>query len=84
MTTRYFAVTLKLTQNPLHDPQRKQTGPCPLSQMGLPCNDVTGEYHTFIHAAIDQTAEGVDEMFSTIGGFNVARVEEVLLPGVPT
>ena len=48
-------VTVRLSKNPEHNPQQKQTGVCPLSKVvkGVTqCSDVTGQHHSYIEEGI--------------------------------
>lgn len=67
-----YAVTVKLAKNPAHDPKNKQTGRCPVN--GRPCDDVTGEHHTF--TASGSSIGDVREFYSEHA--HVTRVEEIL------
>lgn len=67
-----YIVTVKLPRNPDHDPYSKVTGPCPAN--GLKCTDVTGEHHSFLVFADDET----DIRFIVHGqGFkHITRIEQ--------
>lgn len=71
-----FVVTVKFPKNPEHDPHNKKTGPCPAS--GKPCDDVTGEHHSFIVHELDDslaTLENIRSMFEPT--IHVTRVEQL-------
>jgi hypothetical protein len=49
-------VTVRLSRDPKHEPQHKQTGLCPLSKIvkGVTqCTDVRGEQHSYIEEGKD-------------------------------
>lgn len=71
----YFAVTVKLPKNPEHDPRDKKTGTCPVS--GLPCDDVTGEHHTFVMRGNWETPKQVREHCRDV--YHITRVEKLHL-----
>lgn len=73
-----FIVTVKYPKNPDHNPNAKQTGPCPAS--GKPCDDVTGEHHSFIFQTLTGRAQPPMEWVRTAlkaEGMHVTRIEEV-------
>lgn len=44
-------VTVKLPQNPRHDPRNKRTGKCPIGDRT--CTDVRGSHHSYIEVGLD-------------------------------
>lgn len=71
----YFIVTVALPKDPTHDPKNKQTGQCPVN--GGPCDDVTGEHHSFLtDGGQNGTVETIRRRYSVIYK-RVTRVEEV-------
>lgn len=71
-----YAVTVRLEKNPDHNPKRKVSGPCPVT--GHPCDDITGEHHTFVASMTieDSTPEMVRASYEAM--YHVTRVEELL------
>lgn len=70
-----FIVTVKLPKNPNHDPRNKQTGPCPVS--GQPCDDVTGEHHSFLMGTSSTiTVAEIRAIYAKT--WHVTRVERVI------
>jgi hypothetical protein len=68
-----YAVTIKLSRNPKHDPRNKKIGTCPA--MGGECTDITGEHHTYV-----VHAKSTEDAYDTarIAGFDhVTRIESV-------
>lgn len=70
-----YLVTVKLPRSPIHDPQNKVIGDCPVS--GKTCTDITGEHHTLIFAApvgtpLDRVTSECKQRFG-----HVTRIEEV-------
>jgi hypothetical protein len=59
-------VTIKLPKNPLHNPNQKKTGKCPVS--GNVCTDVTGEHHSILVEGnnIEDITKEVKKRFSHI------------------
>jgi hypothetical protein len=76
-TTRYFAVTVRLPRNPDHNPMNKKAGACPVN--GQPCDDVTGQHHTFLCTGDDlSTTESIRKTYE--GLYHVTRVEKLVTP----
>jgi hypothetical protein len=66
-----YLVTTKLPRNPDHDPKSKRTGACIASPH---CTDVTGEHHTMLIEAADDT-----DILVQAGklGLHITRIERV-------
>jgi len=60
-------VTVKLPNNPKHDPYNKKSGECPVT--GRRCTDITGAHHTFMADVF--AAEDIKKRF------HVTRIEEI-------
>lgn len=73
-TELLYLVTVKLRKNPEHNPRQKVTGPCPVN--GQPCDDVTGEHHTFLVTTTENSVEAVRKTAMERYG-HVTRVESV-------
>lgn len=72
MTETIKLVTIKLPNNPNHNPRAKVTGPCVISPE---CTDSTGEHHTVAVHTNEQVA-GLRDHFG-----HITRVETVELVG---
>lgn len=68
-----FIVTVKLANNPTHDPKNKVTGPCPINKST--CTDVTGAHHSFLFR--NALSEDIVRTYFEVLGFHVTRIEEV-------
>jgi len=68
-----YIVTIKLPENPAHDPNNKITGGCPLSEE---CTDVTGQHHSAL--ADGHNLEDVRMRYEQ-GGYHVTRIERLAL-----
>jgi hypothetical protein len=68
-----YVVTVKFDRNPAHNPNRKVTGPCPLSEQA--CTDRTGAHHSTVVDTVATVAEVRD--WFTQRGIHVTRIETV-------
>jgi hypothetical protein len=68
----WYAVTVKFPRNPVHDPEHKEDGECPLN-LGY-CSDTTGQHHTAV-----VWAHGVTDAEARFSNHHVTRVEEVMM-----
>lgn len=68
-----YIVTVKLPKNPLHDPNNKVTGKCPID--GSTCTDVTGAHHSvLVRNMLSTDLVRID--FEALG-LHVTRIEQV-------
>jgi hypothetical protein len=73
-----FIVTIKLPNNPNHNPKKKQTRECECSDF---CTDATGAHHSFLVES--ESRESVEQFFAynnVVAGMRVGhitRIEEV-------
>jgi len=68
-----FIVTVKLPNDPNHDPKNKITGPCPITKAH--CTDVTGAHHSAVIKNV-LSAELVLADFQALG-LHVTRIEQI-------
>lgn len=68
-----YVVTVKLPRNKDHDQRNKKIGSCQFSPY---CTDVTGEHHSFIATAEDET-QLRQQLKTTTGCQHVTRIERV-------
>ncbi len=62
-----FIVTVKLPNNPKHNPRKKITGPCPLG-IGDNCTDNTGAHHSIL-------AVGDSDLTILKAKYHITRIE---------
>lgn len=74
---KLYMVTVKLPNNPIHDPRHKVAGECP-AHLGKECTDTTGAHHTVLAQANDhmQLREIVRALFGRTS-MHITRIEEV-------
>ena len=63
-------ITVKLQKNPNHNPDKKLTGRCPVTNQL--CTDITGEHHSFIEYGRD-----LDGIRQKIKDYHVTRIEAI-------
>ena len=72
-----YIVTVKLPKHPLHDPNNKKTGKCPID--GSTCTDVTGAHHSALIRNTSATIVEVQAEYESLG-IHVTRIEVVDSP----
>lgn len=69
-----YIVTLKLPNNPNHDPKNKIEGFCPIDNESY-CTDTTGGHHSLLFKNAPG-AKSVQKYYESMG-FHVTRIEAV-------
>ena len=67
-----WIITIKLEDNPKHDPQNKKHGKCPHNLEE--CTDITGRHHSFIYNGEGRSILDVKAKLSSL--YHVTRVEK--------